>query len=392
LPEVRGLKNLVPESMDFIREELQKLRRDGLFRELRTVESAQGRYVTIGGKDYLCFCSNNYLGLANDPRVKEAAAKAIEKYGWGAGASRLISGTMRLHRQLEERIARFKGSEGSMVFATGYMANVGTISALVGAGDAVIIDRLNHASIIDGCRLSGARMFVYRHGSTTSLENVLSGAHGFKRRLIVTDTVFSMDGDICPLPDIVTLAKRYDAMVMVDEAHATGVMGETGRGVVEYYGLEGQVDVAMGTLSKALGGIGGYVAGSKDLISYLRNKCRSFVYTTAPPPAACAAAIEALDIVAKEPERREKLWENVKYLKKNLAARNLQMTNSASQIIPIIIGEAAKAAAKSKRLYKRNILCPAIRPPTVPKGSSRLRISLMSEHQREDLDRLVSLL
>jgi 8-amino-7-oxononanoate synthase len=378
--------------MEFIRDELQKLRKEGLFRELRTVESAQGRFVTIGGKAYLCFCSNNYLGLANDPRVKEAVRKAVEEYGWGTGASRLISGTMKLHRQLEERIAQFKGTESSMVFATGYMANVGTIAALVGAGDAVIIDRLNHASIIDGCRLSGARMLVYRHGNTASLENVLSGAHGYNRRLIVTDTVFSMDGDICPLPDIVTLARKYNAMVMVDEAHATGVMGERGRGVVEYYGLEGQVDVAMGTLSKALGGIGGYVAGSKDLIAYLQNKCGSFIYTTAPPPAACAAAIEALNIIEREPERRQKLWENVNYLKKNLAGMNLPMTDSASQIVALLVGEADKAVARSKRLYKRNILCPAIRPPTVPKGSSRLRIAVMSEHEKQDLDRLLNAL
>jgi len=378
--------------MEFIKEELDKLRRERLLRELRTVESAQGRCVTIGGKTYLCFCSNNYLGLANEPRVKEAARRAIEEYGWGAGASRLISGTMHLHRELEERIARFERTEDSIVFATGYMANVGTIAALVGPGDAVIVDRLNHASIIDGCRLSGAKMLVYQHREVSSLENILSGAQGFKRKLIVTDTVFSMDGDICPLPDMVTLARRYNAMVMVDEAHATGVMGESGRGVVEYYGLEGQVDVVMGTLSKALGGIGGYVAGSKELIAYLQNKCRSFIYTTAPPPAACAAAIEAFNIIEKEPERRQRLWENVKYLKENLAGMNLRTTESASQIVAVIVGEASRAVAKSRKLFKKNILVPAIRPPTVPKGSSRLRITVISEHEREDIDRLVSLL
>jgi 8-amino-7-oxononanoate synthase len=348
--------------------------------------------VNIAGRSYLCFCSNNYLGLANDPRVKEAARKAIEEYGWGSGASRLISGTMRLHRELEERIARFKGTESSVVFATGYMANVGAISALVGAEDAVIVDRLNHASIIDGCRLSGARLMVYRHANMTSLENVLSGAHGFNRRLIVTDTVFSMDGDICPLPDIVTLSRRYDAMIMVDEAHATGVFGDGGRGIVEYFGLEKQVEVIMGTLSKALGGIGAYVAGSRDLTSYLQNKSRSFIYSTAPPPAACAAAIEALNIIEKEPERRQKLWDNVRYLKKGLMKRDMATTTSSSQIVPIIVGEADKAVAKSKKLYKGGILCPAIRPPTVAKGTSRLRISLMSEHQQGDLDRLLNLL
>jgi len=378
--------------MEFIREELQKLRKEGLLRTLRTVESAAGKEVTIAGRRYLSFCSTNYLGLANDPRVKEAATKAIEKYGWGTGSSRLISGTTRLHRELEERLARFHGTESCISFATGYMANTGTIAALVGPGDAVIVDRLDHASVIDGCRLSRARLLVYRHGDTTSLENVLSGAHGFNRKLIVTDTVFSMDGDICPLPDIVTLAKHYDAMVMVDEAHAVGAMGDTGRGVMEYYGLEGQVDVLMGPLSKAFGGVGGYVVGSEALITYLQNKCRSFIYTTAPPPAACAAAVEALNIIEKEPERRQKLWENVKYLKQNLVARKVQTTNSASQIVAVIVGEAAKAVALSRKLYKKNVLIPAIRPPTVPQGTSRLRIMVTSEHEKEDIDTLLSLL
>ncbi len=378
--------------MDFIREELQRLKKEGLLRDMRTLESGQGRVVTIAGRQYLSFCSTNYLGLDNHPKVKEAAKRAIEKYGWGAGASRLISGTTRLHRELEERIAQFHGTESSISFATGYMANLGTIAALVGADDAVIIDRLNHASIIDGCRLSGAKMLVYRHADASSLENVLSGAHGFNRRLIVTDTVFSMDGDLCPLPDIVTLAKRYDAMVMVDEAHAVGVMGERGRGLIEYHGLEGQVDVIMGPLSKALGGIGGYIAGSEELITYLQNRCRSFIYTTAPPPAACAAAIEAFNLIENEPERRQRLWENVKYLKQGIAALKLETTNSASQIIGVILGEEAKAMAMAKKLFRNNVLIPAIRPPTVPKGTSRLRITLMSEHQREDLDRLLSLL
>jgi 8-amino-7-oxononanoate synthase len=378
--------------MDFIRDELLKLRKDGLLRELRTVESAQDAHITMAGRTYLSFCSNNYLGLANDPRIKEAAAKAIEEYGWGAGASRLISGNTKLHRRLEEKIASFKGTRSSIVFATGYMANVGTIAALVGPDDAVIVDRLNHASIIDGCRLSRARMLVYQHADANSLENVLSATHGFKRRLVVTDTVFSMDGDLCPLPDIVTLARKYDAMVMVDEAHATGVMGDSGRGVVEYFGLEREVDIQMGTLSKALGGIGGYVAGSDQLIAYLQNKCHSFIYTTALPPAACAAAIEALDIIEQQPERRQRLWENVGYLKEKLAALNLEMTNSASHIIAIVFGDVGKTMARSKKLFKKNILVPAIRPPTVPKGTSRLRITAMSEHQKEDLDRLLSAL
>jgi 8-amino-7-oxononanoate synthase len=379
-------------SMEFIQEELQKLRKEGLLRTLRTVESPQGKEITIAGRPYLSFCSTNYLGLANDPRVKEAAAKAIEKYGWGTGSSRLISGTTRLHREMEERFARFHGAESCISFATGYMANLGTIAALVGPGDAVIVDRLDHASIIDGCRLSRARLLVYRHGDAASLENVLSGAQGFNRKLIVTDSVFSMDGDLSPLPDLVTLARHYDAMVMVDEAHAVGVMGDTGRGAVEYYGLEGQVDVLMGPLSKAFGGVGGYVVGSEALITFLQNKCRSFIYTTAPPAAACAAAVEALNIVEKEPQRREKLRENVQYLKRGLAAKKVETTNSASQIVAVMIGEAEKALALSRKLFKKNVLIPAIRPPTVPKGTSRLRIMVTSEHEKEDIDRLLNLL
>ncbi len=293
---------------------------------------------------------------------------------------------------MEERFAQFHGAEGCISFATGYMANLGTIAALVGPVDAVIVDRLDHASIIDGCRLSRAKLLVYRHGDATSLENVLSGAHGFNRKLVVTDSVFSMDGDMCPLPDIVTLSKHYDAMVMVDEAHAVGVVGDAGRGVVEYYGLEGQVDVVMGPLSKAFGGVGGYIVGSESLITYLQNRCRSFIYTTAPPPAACGAAIEAINIVEKEPERRQRLWENVKYLKQSLTARKVDTTKSASQIVAVVVGEADRAMALSRKLFKKSILVPAIRPPTVPKGTSRLRIMVTSEHEKEDIDRLVSLL
>jgi len=378
--------------MDFITEELRKLRKEDLLRTLRTIESAAGKELTLSGRKYLSFSSTNYLGLANDPRLKEAAKKAIETYGWGTASSRLICGTTRLHRELEERLAQFHGSEACISFVTGYMANVGTIAALVGPADAVIVDRLDHASIIDGCRLSRARLLVYQHADAKSLENVLSGAHGYNRKLVVTDTVFSMDGDICPLPDIVTLAKHYDAMVMVDEAHAVGVLGEKGRGVVEYHGLEGQVDVVMGPMSKAFGGVGGYVVGSDELIAYLQNKCRSFIFTTAPPAAGCAASIEAINIIEKEPQRREKLWENVSYLKKGLAAKKLQMTNSASQIVAVIVGEADKAQALSRKLFKQGILIPAIRPPTVPKGTSRLRIMVTSEHERQDIDRLLEAL
>ena len=378
--------------MDFINDELRRLRKEDLLRTLRTIESPAGKELTLSGRKYLSFSSTNYLGLANNPRLKEAAKKAIDTYGWGTGSSRLLCGTTRLHRELEEKLARFHGAQACLGFVTGYMANVGTIAALVEPQDAVIVDRLVHASIIDGCRLSRARLLVYQHGDARSLENVLSGAHGYNRKLIVTDSVFSMDGDICPLPDIVTLARHYDAIVMVDEAHAVGVLGERGRGIVEYHGLEGQVDVTMGPLSKSFGGVGGYIVGSDELIAFLQNKCRSFIYTTAPPAAGCAAALEALKIIENEPERRKKLWDNVAYLKNGLAAKKVQMTNSASQILAIIVGEADKAQALSRKLFKKGILIPAIRPPTVPKGTSRLRIMVTAEHEREDVDRLLDLL
>lgn len=378
--------------MKFIKNELDALYDKSLFRTLKTVEGAQAKEVRINGKEYLSFCSNNYLGLANHPDVTQAVISAVSKYGWGAGASRLISGNMTLHETLENEIAQFKGVESAIVFPSGYMANIGTISSLIGKGDLVISDRLNHASIIDGCRLSKATFRVYPHCDMKRLTKILEKSNGFRRKMIISDTLFSMDGDIAPIKEIVMLAKKYDCITMVDEAHATGVFGDNRRGVLEYLNLENKIDVVMGTLSKAVGSIGGFVCGSYDLINYLHNKARSFIYTTALPPAVCAASIAGLKIIKEKPELSNTLWENVNYIKTRLSEKKINIGNSESQIIPIIIGDVEKTNNFSKALFDNKILIPAIRPPTVPNDSSRLRIAIMSSHTSKDIDRFLDIL
>jgi len=378
--------------METISNELKKIKESGLYRKLNILEGAQGPHVKIKGRTYISFCSNNYLGLANHPEVVKAVKDAVGKYGWGAGASRLVSGNTELHQALEDEISKFKRKEAAIVFPTGYMANIGTICSLVSSGDLVICDKLNHASIIDGCRLSGATFRVYPHRDVGKLENILKNSKGYPRKLIVTDTVFSMDGDLVPLPDIVRIAHEYNAMVMVDEAHGTGVFGENGRGVVEHFNLDKKVNIIMGTLSKAVGSLGGFVTGNSDLISYLRNKARTFMYTTALPPAACAASIAGIKLIQRDRSLRESLWRNVHYVKERLKLLNLNVTSLESPIIPIIIGNAKKAVDISGFLFESGILIPAIRPPTVPDESSRLRVTIMATHTRADLDRLLDVL
>jgi glycine C-acetyltransferase/8-amino-7-oxononanoate synthase len=378
--------------MKFITEELKELEQSGLYRRLRTITSNQEAHVTIGGKDYISFSSNNYLGLASHPKVKESAINAIKLYGCGAGASRLIVGTMELHAKLEERIALFEDKPAAILFCTGYVANVGVITSIVGPGDAVIVDHLNHASIIDAARLSGAKLLVYPHKDMKKLESILKRYKEYKKRLIVTDTVFSMDGDFAPLPEIVKLAKKYDAMTMVDEAHATGVIGEGGRGVCEYFGVSQDIDIVMGTLSKAVGGLGGFVVGSQELISYLHNKARSFIYTTALPPAVCAAAITAFDIIEKESELRHKFWERVALVRDGLKDIGFNLVSTESHILPVIIGNEKTAMEMSRYLYENGVLVPGIRYPTVAKGNARLRITVMVTHTRKDITRLLSVL
>ena len=380
------------EHMKFVSDELKELEKSGLYRRLRTITSNQEARVSIGGKEYVSFSSNNYLGLANHPKVKEAAINAIEQYGCGAGASRLIVGTMELHDRLEKRIAQFEGKPASILFCSGYVANVGTITSLVGEGDAIIVDRLNHASIIDAARLSGAKLLVYPHKNVAKLEQILESYKKYKRKLIVTDAVFSMDGDFAPLKEIVALAKKHKAMTMIDEAHATGVIGESGRGVAEHLNVFKDIDIIMGTLSKAIGSLGGYVVGSRKLIEYLQNKARSFIYTTALPPAVCAASIAAFDIIETQASIRDRFWQRVNLLKKGLKDIGFDTMGTESHIIPIYIGDAETAMEFSRYLYKNSILVPAIRFPTVPKGTARLRVTVIATHTRRDINRLITVL
>lgn len=360
--------------------------RDGLKRALRPQSGPQGRIITVEGRRVLNFCSNDYLGLADDPRLKEAAAACLKEEGVGAGASRLISGNMASHQRLEEALARFKGTESCLLFSTGYMANVGIISAIFGRGDIIFSDRLNHASIVDGILLSRAEFRRYPHRDMAALEEILRSASGFKQRGIITDSVFSMDGDMAPLQEIVALAQKYECLVMIDEAHALGVMGRGGRGLAEHFGVEEKIDIQMGTLSKAAGCFGAYCCGSKTLISYLVNKARSFIYTTGMPPSIAAAAHRAVEIIETEPRLRQSLWENTRYMKEALDRIGFNTLDSETPIIPIIVGESERAVAFSSRLFQEGILVSAIRPPTVPSRTARLRLTVTAAHTREDLD------
>ncbi len=370
----------------FLKEELDGLERQGLKRKLRTVESSQGRMITVDGKERLNFCSNNYLGLADDIRLKKAMLDAIYSNGVGSGASRLVCGNMTAHEALEERLARFKGTESALVFSTGYMANVGIISSVFDRGDIIFADKLSHASIIDGILLSGAEFKRYPHNDTEVLEELLKKSKAFKKLAIITDSVFSMDGDVAPLDRIVALAKAYDAIVMVDEAHAFGVFGKKGKGLVEHFGLEKDIDIQMGTFSKAAGSFGAYVCGSKTLIDFLINRARSFIYTTALPQAVCAASVAAVDIIENEPILREKLWKNTKHMQDELKQMGFDTMQSQSPIIPVLTKEPILTVDFSKRLFEERIFVQAIRPPAVPQNTSRLRVTVIASHTKNDLD------
>lgn len=368
---------------NWLSEELDRLREQELYRTMTVLEGPQTTVVEAEGRPQRLFSSNNYLDLANDPEVKAAACEALEQYGVGAGGSRLTTGTGPLHVRLEEELARFKGREAALVFNTGYMANVGILSALMGRGDVIFSDQLNHASIIDGCRLSGAEVVVYRHNDMADLEEKL-GAYRGRKGLIVSDGVFSMDGDLVPLPQLVELAKRYGVRTMIDEAHATGVVGATGRGTEEYYHMEGSVDVLMGTLSKAVGSEGGFVCGSKELIHYLINKARSFIFSTALSPVTMAAGLRGLQKIQEEPQRVAQLRDNMAFLCRELGRYGIPV-QSDSAILPIIVGEEKRAMAAMEALKERGYYVSAIRYPTVARGSARLRVALMSSHTREEL-------
>ncbi|MEA2271362.1 MAG: 8-amino-7-oxononanoate synthase [Solirubrobacteraceae bacterium] len=370
--------------MTEIQERLEELKDLGLYRRMRLVSGPQGPRVVLDGKPVLLLCSNNYLGLADHPRVREAAADAAMRWGVGAGASRLVSGTMTIHRRLEERLAAFEGTESCLLFGSGYLANVGVVSALAREGEVVFSDELNHASIIDGCRLSRADTFVYRHCDMEHLEWGLQQAQG-RGALIVTDSVFSMDGDVAPLADIVHLGHRYDARVVVDEAHATGVLGPGGRGAVAEAGLEGEIDVVVGTLGKSLGAYGAYVCCDATMAQYLVNCARSLIFSTALPPPAVAGALAALDLLEANPQRVERLRANADAVREELAAEGLDVPESDTQIIPIVVGDAGMAMTLCEAVLERGVFVQAIRPPTVPEGTSRLRIAVMASHRASEL-------
>jgi 8-amino-7-oxononanoate synthase len=376
--------------MNDIADRLEELRDRGLYRRLRLISGPQGPHVTLDGQQVLLLCSNDYLGLANHPRVRGAAADAAMRWGAGAGASRLISGTMQPHVRLEERLAKFKGYEASLLFGSGYLANTGTIAALAGRGEVIFSDELNHASIIDGCRLARAETFVYRHGDVEHLAWGLREAGG-RAALIVTDGVFSMDGDVAPLEQLVELARRHDCRLMVDEAHATGVLGPGGRGSVAGAGLSGEVDLVVGTLGKALGSYGAYVCAKRELTECLVNTARSFIFSTAPPPPVAAAALAALELLESSPQRIERLHTNAATLRSALAAQGLAVGDSQAQIIPVAVGDAGRTMELCERILESGVFAQGIRPPTVPGGSSRLRFTVMSTHRAEELDRAAKL-
>jgi glycine C-acetyltransferase/8-amino-7-oxononanoate synthase len=369
-----------------VAERLEELRERGLYRRLRLIDGPQGPSVTLDGRPVLLLCSNNYLGLADRTEVREAAAAAALHWGAGSGASRLISGNMEPHRQLEERLAAFKGYEAALLFGSGYLANTGAIAALAGRGEVVFSDELNHASIVDGCRLSRAETFVYRHGDLEHLAWALYHVRG-RPALIVTDGVFSMDGDVAPLAELLELARRHDARLMVDEAHATGATGPGGRGTVAAAGLSGEVDVVVGTLGKALGSYGAYVCASAETVDFLVNTARPFIFSTAPPPPAIGAALAALEVLEGEPELVDRLQANATTLRAALAAEGLDAGGSQTQIVPIAVGEAETAMELCERALARGVFAQGIRPPTVPAGSSRLRLTVMATHGREELAR-----
>jgi len=372
--------------LHWLTQEIEGLKEQGLYNRIRTIGSAQGARLIVDGKDVLNFCSNNYLGLANHPKLIEAAKNATKKYGVGPAAVRSIAGTTDLHVQLEQRLAKFKGAEDVITFQSGFTANLGTIAALVGKEDVIFSDRLNHASIIDGCRLSGAKIIAYEHNDPAALEEAIKEAAGtYRRALIVTDGVFSMDGDIAPLPALYEVAKKYDILFMVDDAHGEGVLGKGGRGIVDHFGLHGKVDIEVGTMSKAFGVVGGMVAGDKKIIEWLRQRGRPFLFSsavTAPDAAACLAAV---DLLEESTELVDKLWDNARYFKGEMKKLGFDTGVSETPITPVMLGEAPLAQQFSRELFENGVFAMAIGFPTVPKGKARIRVMISASHDRDDL-------
>ncbi|MFC4617419.1 glycine C-acetyltransferase [Camelliibacillus cellulosilyticus] len=373
------------EAFKYLQDELDDMKAQQTFRNLIPLESKQGSRVEIKGKNVIQLSSNNYLGLTDHPRMKKAALEAVEKYGAGTGSVRTIAGTFSMHNALEEKLADFKHTEASLVFQSGFTTNQGVLSAILSDQDVVVSDELNHASIIDGIRLTKAARKIYKHADLDSLEDALKASSDFRTRLIVTDGVFSMDGDIAPLPEIVELAEKYQAMVMVDDAHASGVLGKNGRGTVNHFGLDGRVHIQVGTLSKAIGVLGGYVASTNTLRDYLIHKGRPFLFSTSHPPAVTAACSAAIDVLLEEPELIVKLWDNTNFFKKGLEALGFDTGKSETPITPVIVGDEAKAIQLSDKLFDYGVFAQSIVYPTVAKGLARIRTIVTAQHSQEEL-------
>jgi len=372
---------------DWIAQEIETLKQGGLYTRIRTIGSPQGAWLMVDGKKVLNFCSNNYLGLANHPKMLAAAKKAVDEMGVGPAAVRTIAGTTTLHLELERRLAAFKGVEAAITFQSGFTANLATIPALVGKEDVVFSDRLNHASIIDGCRLSGAKILPYEHCDPVSLEAVIKeNLPQFRRALVVTDGVFSMDGDVAPLDKIYTVSANYDLLLMVDDAHGEGVLGKGGRGIVDHFGLHGKVDVEVGTLSKPFGVVGGVVAGNSVIVEWLRQRGRPFLFSSAVTPPDAAACIAALDLLEGSTELVDRLWDNAKYFKAEMKALGFDTGLSTTPITPIMLGEAPLAQQFSRELFEAGVFGMAIGYPTVPQGKARIRVMISAAHARKDLD------
>ena len=371
--------------LDALREELRGLDQQDLLWRIRTLQSPSAPHAKVDGKNVIVLCSNNYLGLANHPKLKQAAIAATRKFGAGSGSVRVIAGTMDLHVKLEKELAAYRGTESSITFQSGYATNLGSIMCLVDERDLIISDELNHGSIIDGCRLTKAERRVYKHKDMGDLEKQLQGTERFRRVLIITDGVFSMDGDIAPLKDIVNLAQEHNAVTYVDDAHGDGVLGENGRGITNHFHLEGKVDIDMGTFSKAFGCVGGYVVGSKDLCVYLQNKVRSYLLSGSHPPAIAGACIAALQLVQKQPSLVKKLWDNTRYFKKGLKDIGFDTGNSETPITPVIVGDATKARELADNLFKLGVFVLPIVYPMVARDKARVRTIVTSAHTRKDL-------
>ncbi|MBH0229359.1 glycine C-acetyltransferase [Halobacillus yeomjeoni] len=370
---------------EYLQEQLDEMKDQGTFRQLIPLESAQGSKVTIKGKEVIQLSSNNYLGLTSHPKMKEAAERANEEYGVGTGSVRTIAGTLKMHEDFEEKLAKFKHTEAALVFQSGFTTNQGVLSSILGKEDVVISDELNHASIIDGIRLTKADRKIYKHVDMQSLEDALKESADYRTRLVVTDGVFSMDGNIAPLPEIVELAEKYDALIMVDDAHASGVLGDNGRGTVNHFNLDGRVHIQVGTLSKAIGVLGGYVASTKTLREYLIHKGRPFLFSTSHPPSVTAANDAAIDVLLNEPELIEKLWDNTKFFKDGLNELGFDTGISETPVTPVMIGDDAMTHKFSDELFEEGVFAQGIVFPTVQRGKGRVRTIVTAEHSKEEL-------